>query len=153
MRNPYPASDIQTEAEIGHVVLSGRRFRIMPALSPDCRPGEICRFDIEGASMAVCAEAETSPTTRARARDLEERLTARELQVAVLVAQGLATKNIAHRLQISEWTVGTYLRRVFAKLNVESRAAMVFCCAPLIEARLAAPLCTEGSRRKEDVLF
>jgi DNA-binding CsgD family transcriptional regulator len=147
MRNPTQSSNTAAEAEIGHVVLGGRRFRIMPATSTGHRPGEICRFEIEGAGLAVCAEASASPSVTARARDLEERLTARELQVAVLVAQGLATKNIAHRLQISEWTVGTYLRRVFAKLNVESRAAMVFCCAPLIEARLAAPLCTEVMQR------
>ena len=41
----------------------------------------------------------------------------RELEIAVLVAQGCATKNIAYRLQISEWTVSTYLRRIFAKLE------------------------------------
>jgi|GEM_PF-2041319 len=147
MHNSTPAADAPAEAEIGHVVVGGRRLRILPANSTARSPGEIGRFEIAGACLAVCGEADAAPTIHARARDLEERLTARELQVAVLVAQGLATKNIAYRLQISEWTVGTYLRRVFAKLNVESRAAMVFCCAPLIEARLAAPLGTEVMQR------
>jgi hypothetical protein len=32
----------------------------------------------------------------------------------------------------SEWTVATHIRRIFAKLHVDSRAAMVFRCAPLI---------------------
>jgi DNA-binding CsgD family transcriptional regulator len=51
----------------------------------------------------------------------------------VLVAQGCATKNIAYKLRISEWTVATYMRRIFAKLDVSSRAAMVYRCAPLID--------------------
>jgi DNA-binding CsgD family transcriptional regulator len=42
-----------------------------------------------------------------------------------MVARGYPNKTIAGVLEISCWTVGTYLRRVFAKLNVGSRAAMV----------------------------
>ncbi|MGE5153755.1 MAG: helix-turn-helix domain-containing protein [Bdellovibrio bacteriovorus] len=57
-----------------------------------------------------------------RAADI---LTARELQVALMVSQGLANKQIAHRLGLSEWTVTSYLRRSFAKLKVRTRAAMV----------------------------
>jgi DNA-binding CsgD family transcriptional regulator len=60
-------------------------------------------------------------------------LTGRELQIAAMIAQGDATKNVAYKLRISEWTVGTHLRRIFAKLGVDNRAAMVFRCASLIE--------------------
>jgi two-component system nitrate/nitrite response regulator NarL len=42
-----------------------------------------------------------------------------------MVAEGHPNKTIAAVLEISSWTVGTYLRRIFAKLNVTSRAAMV----------------------------
>ncbi|MBE9212987.1 helix-turn-helix transcriptional regulator [Plectonema cf. radiosum LEGE 06105] len=59
-------------------------------------------------------------------------LTARELQIAAFVALGYSNKQIANRLQISEWTVSTHLRRTFIKLGVDSRAAMVYRCAPLI---------------------
>lgn len=65
--------------------------------------------------------------------DLASLLTARELQVATLVAQGLPNKKVAKQLRISEWTVATHLRRIFAKLHVDSRAAMVFQCASLIQ--------------------
>jgi DNA-binding CsgD family transcriptional regulator len=54
-----------------------------------------------------------------------EVLTGRELQVAVMVGQGFANKQIAKRLGLSEWTVTSYVRRTFAKLGVRSRAAMV----------------------------
>jgi len=52
-------------------------------------------------------------------------LTERELQVAIMVGQGLGNKGIALRLDLSEWTVNAYLRRAFAKLGVRTRAAMV----------------------------
>jgi DNA-binding CsgD family transcriptional regulator len=52
-------------------------------------------------------------------------LSPREREIARMVARGYPNKTIAGVLDISSWTVGTYLRRVFAKLNIGSRAAMV----------------------------
>jgi len=60
-------------------------------------------------------------------------LTERELQIVQLVARGHPNKQIANRLHISEWTVSTHLRRVFAKLGVESRAAMVYRCSSMLD--------------------
>jgi DNA-binding CsgD family transcriptional regulator len=59
-------------------------------------------------------------------------LTARELQIATIVAQGASNKIVANQLHISEWTVSAHLRRIFIKLNVDSRAAMVYKCAQMI---------------------
>jgi len=52
-------------------------------------------------------------------------LTERELQIAMLVADGLVNKEIADRLHISEWTVCTHMRRIYSKLGVSTRGAMV----------------------------
>jgi DNA-binding CsgD family transcriptional regulator len=52
-------------------------------------------------------------------------LSPRELEIARLVANGLPNKAIGAVLDISAWTVATHLRRIFAKLDVMSRAAMV----------------------------
>jgi DNA-binding CsgD family transcriptional regulator len=57
-----------------------------------------------------------------------ELLTPRELQIVALVAAGNVNKQVADVLRISEWTVSTHLRRIFAKLGVDTRAAMVSRC-------------------------
>ena len=66
----------------------------------------------------------------------QELLSERELQIVELVAHGKSNKQIAKKLKISEWTVSTHLRRVFAKLKVDSRAAMVYRCASLVRHRI-----------------
>ena len=52
-------------------------------------------------------------------------LSPRESEIARMVAKGYPNKTIAAVLEISSWTVSTHLRRMFAKLGVTSRAAMV----------------------------
>jgi DNA-binding CsgD family transcriptional regulator len=52
-------------------------------------------------------------------------LSPREGEIAHMVARGLTNRAIASALEISLWTVSTHLRRIFAKLGVNSRAEMV----------------------------
>jgi two-component system nitrate/nitrite response regulator NarL len=52
-------------------------------------------------------------------------LSPREQEIARMIAKGYPNKTIASVLDISCWTVGSYLRRIFGKLHVTSRAAMV----------------------------
>jgi DNA-binding CsgD family transcriptional regulator len=52
-------------------------------------------------------------------------LSPRELEVVRLVAKGFSNKAIATVLDISPWTVSTYLRRIFSKMDVGSRAEMI----------------------------
>jgi DNA-binding NarL/FixJ family response regulator len=61
---------------------------------------------------------------RPSARDLEN-LSPRELEVLRLLAEGYVNKEIADRLSISTPTVATYIRRVYEKLHVHSRAAAI----------------------------
>ena len=51
-------------------------------------------------------------------------LTASELRVACLVADGLSNKQIAYHLHLSRHTVESHLRNVFAKLSLTSRAQL-----------------------------
>jgi len=63
-------------------------------------------------------------------------LSPREREIVRMVAKGHPNKVIADVLNISCWTVCTHLRRIFAKLGVGSRAAMV---AQLLEIGTLAP--------------
>jgi two-component system nitrate/nitrite response regulator NarL len=73
-----------------------------------------------------------------RMRRLERnrvQLSPREQEIVRMVAKGHPNKVIADVLNISSWTVCTHLRRIFAKLGVGSRAAMV---AQLLELGVVA---------------
>jgi len=52
------------------------------------------------------------------------RLSAQELQVARLAAEGLSNHAIAERLYLSHRTVASHLYRLFPKLGVRSRAQL-----------------------------
>ena len=56
--------------------------------------------------------------------DLADVLTVRELQIAALLSRGRLNKQIASHLHISEYTVSTYLNRIFSKMGVHSRSAV-----------------------------
>jgi DNA-binding NarL/FixJ family response regulator len=51
-------------------------------------------------------------------------LSARERQVMVLAAKGLANKEIARQLGVAEGTVKIHLHRVYQKLGIKSRFAL-----------------------------
>lgn len=54
-----------------------------------------------------------------------EGLSRRELEVAVLIADGKCDKEIARQLGISNYTVREHIRRIFAKLKVCRRSAVI----------------------------
>jgi DNA-binding CsgD family transcriptional regulator len=91
---------------------------------------ENTQFAINGELCAI-VRAENYETLHTKP-DISLLLTQRELQIVKLVALGKPNKQIASQLYISEWTVSTHLRRIFAKLGVDSRAAMVHQCASLL---------------------
>lgn len=61
----------------------------------------------------------------ARVREPTPELSARELDVMALVAEGLTNREIARRLFVSEATVKSHLVHVFTKLGATSRTAAV----------------------------
>jgi DNA-binding CsgD family transcriptional regulator len=52
------------------------------------------------------------------------RLSQRELEVALMICEGLPDKVIAHRLGVEPSTVRTYLKRIFNKLGVHRRGGV-----------------------------
>lgn len=60
-----------------------------------------------------------------RNRKVLDALTPREKEILEQFARGLRSNEIAEQLGISERTIGTHLRNIYAKLHVRSRTAAV----------------------------
>ena len=84
------------------------------------------RIQVDGFAYKLLREQMSSPPQR-------QVLSPREQEIVRLVAKGLPSKAIADVLYMSTWTVGSHLRRVFAKLGVSTRAEMV---AQVLEGKL-----------------
>jgi DNA-binding NarL/FixJ family response regulator len=105
--------------------------RILDALEAGAVGYLLKDADPEGVAAAVrAASAGESPLDPKAARVLLDArrtaapaatLTAREQEVLALVADGLANKNIARKLGISERTVKAHLTRVFQSIGVVDR--------------------------------
>jgi ATP/maltotriose-dependent transcriptional regulator MalT len=66
----------------------------------------------------------TGETIGRRTPDVRDRLTAQELQIAQLAADGLSNHEIGERLFLSHRTVGGHLYRIFPKLDITVRAQL-----------------------------
>ncbi len=75
--------------------------------------------------MAVTLKSATQGEKVSGTSHEEIKISPRELQVARRVARGYSNKQIAAELGISAGTVGTYMTRIFHKLNVRTRAQMI----------------------------
>jgi len=62
--------------------------------------------------------------SRRRVPDARDQLTAQELQIAQLAAEGLSNRDIGQRLYLSHRTVSTHLYRLFPKLGITSRGEL-----------------------------
>lgn len=63
---------------------------------------------------------------RAEERSEAAVLTPRQLQVALLVAEGMTNRQVAHQLGIAEWTVVNHVRHVMRKLRCGSRVQVAW---------------------------
>jgi DNA-binding NarL/FixJ family response regulator len=84
--------------------------------------------DLIPAIRAVAAGRRWIPqevAARLRSRNAYEELTAREIDVLHQLARGLANKEIADALKISEYTTKDHLKSILAKLRVADRTQAV----------------------------
>jgi DNA-binding CsgD family transcriptional regulator len=92
------------------------------------RPGDRVQLgpDVElrfGPSEPV--EAEPAAEARRRAAEqIRRKLTARQLQVAKLVAEGLGNREVAERLGLRDRTVESHLDHIYTQLELGSRSAL-----------------------------
>ena len=108
-------------------------YRGVRAVLPrDANPGEIfAAIEAAAAGLTVLGDDElnlllpAASQSEAGSGQTLEGLTAREIEVLVLMAQGLANKNIADRLEISEHTVKFHVSSILSKLGASSRTEAV----------------------------
>ena len=103
-----------------------RQRRVTQARLP-LRSAQIT-FDLIGArSWAEQARSElraAGERIQAQEPNAQDVLSAQELQIARLAAEGLSNRAIGERLYLSHRTVGTHLYRIFPKLEITSRAQL-----------------------------
>ncbi|GAA4191253.1 helix-turn-helix transcriptional regulator [Microbispora amethystogenes] len=75
----------------------------------------------ERARQELRASGESSRSRISEARDV---LTAQELQIAQMAADGLTNREIGEKLYLSHRTVSSHLYRIFPKLGITSRSAL-----------------------------
>ena len=76
------------------------------------------RLDPDAVEAVVAAAGQRAHRRRAH----PEGLTAREVEVLGLLAQGLPNKQIAAHLVVSNRTVGTHVAHIYEKIGVATRA-------------------------------
>ena len=79
----------------------------------------------DGTSQADAESVSAFPSQTAYADRSRRPLTPRECQVLRAVCEGLANKEIAERLTVSENTVKSFLQQLFEKAGVRTRAQLV----------------------------
>jgi LuxR family transcriptional regulator, maltose regulon positive regulatory protein len=85
--------------------------------------GDIAAAPERERSAALLADIEAARTDRESVRD--QVLTARQVEVQRLVAEGLSDQQIAHRLVLSHHTVHRHVANIFTRLGCSSRPAAV----------------------------
>lgn len=98
-----------------------------PASSPASAAVELRRLGVDGGLLpgvveAVLAAAGHEPRRLPRATN-PAGLTDREVEVLVLVARGLTTRQVAEQLFLSAKTVDHHIQHVYTKIGVSTRAA------------------------------
>jgi DNA-binding NarL/FixJ family response regulator len=107
---------------------------IITQLSSDM-PDPLAREAFLGAALSQLPPL-TKPTPRRAAKQAFDGLTAREREVAALVAQGRSNREIGEAMVVSERTVEKHVENILAKLAFSSRAQIA---AWAVEKALLAP--------------
>jgi ATP/maltotriose-dependent transcriptional regulator MalT len=88
----------------------------------------VVMFDVLGAAAWSTRAREelraSGESVGRRTPDARDRLTAQELQIAHLAAEGLSNREIAERLFVSHRTIGSHLYHIFPKLGITARTQL-----------------------------
>ncbi|GAA3230876.1 hypothetical protein GCM10020216_049150 [Nonomuraea helvata] len=98
--------------------LGAGRVALLWAKGAERTPEEVARWVLEGEAGRALAQ----PGTPVQEAAPYGRLTAREQEIAVLLARGLSNRGIAQELVITSATVARHIANIMEKLDFDSRA-------------------------------
>lgn len=112
----------------GYMLKDSKRTQLLEALREVLAGGSpmsanIARKVVQSFQRPVAPPTDTTSNPQMHAET--ENLSPRESEVLDLLAQGLLYKEISEKLGVSMPTVNTYIRRIYEKLQVRSRAQAV----------------------------
>ena len=110
-----------TDADILRAVEAGA----VGYLLKDAPPDELIRAVRKAAHGETALAPVVADRLLASLRNPVQRLSARELEVLTLVADGASNREVATKIFVSEATVKSHLVHIFDKLGVDSRTAAV----------------------------
>ncbi|MFD9790293.1 response regulator [Streptomyces sp. NPDC059070] len=110
-----------TDADITRAIAAGATGYLLKAE----RPEELFAAIRAAAQGRTALSAPVASRVMERMRGTTPSLTPRELDILAQLSQGLANRDIARALFISEATVKTHLGRIYEKLGVDTRAGAV----------------------------
>lgn len=114
----FGADGVDLADGVASFSIEGRRFAVRPKAA-------VGRPELSASVPLAASVQKTRGVPSSRLTDL---LTSREMQIVELVSTGLRNKQIASRLQLSEYTVAAYVKQICHKLQVNNRTAMVSRC-------------------------
>jgi len=123
MLSADPAIEIVHDASEADVVVGERG-----ALSRELTPAQIrAAIGVAAAGLSVMPAEGFLPASPSSSpgEPMAEALTAREMDVIEMLAEGLSNKMIAHRLSISDHTAKFHVNSILAKLNAGTRTEAV----------------------------
>lgn len=113
----------------GYMLKDSKRSQLLEALREVHAGGSPMSANIARKVVQSFQQSGRHPSTTAAAPSPQgaetENLSPRESEVLDLLAQGLLYKEISEKLGVSLPTVNTYIRRIYEKLQVRSRAQAV----------------------------
>ena len=119
-----PSARILAAADAYHAMTEARPHRdaLEPEQAAATLRGEVRagRIDADAAEDVLTAAGHRRASARERARPAG--LTARELEVLLLVARGASSRDVAQELTIAEKTARNHIEHIYTKLDVSTRA-------------------------------
>lgn len=113
---PHSRSTADADGVLACFTVDRHRLRVVQAANGHRADG-VGSFQLDGVSYMVVASPERD--------DSVATLTRREREIALQIAKGRGTKQIAYDLGISPHTAMTYVNRIRTKLGVRNRPEMV----------------------------